>query len=133
MLALLRAWAGALLTWLLGMSIMVALTPPTTHGNPIPVSEQALRIHLPWVVICALLVVVAGLLHWRPWPIPRLLLAALPAPALATAIGAVSGFAGATSATAALLYTGEGLAGTALGLVLMHLFVKDDEPVGYFG
>jgi hypothetical protein len=131
MLSLLRAWGGALFVLIVGMMVMVRLTPPVTPGASIPVSDQAFRIHLPWLVISVLMVVVAGLLHWRPSPLRRRLLATLPVPAVAVLAGAAVGVSGATSPLVALAYLGEGVLGAVLGLLITSVFAGDGRPAAY--
>jgi len=131
MLGLLRAWAGALFVLIAGIMIMVRLSPRVAPGAPIPVVDQALRVHLPWLVTSAAMVAVAGALHWRPATTPRRLLATLPVPALAVVAGTAAGVSGATSALTALLYLGEGVLGAALGLLVIGLFARRDETAAY--
>jgi hypothetical protein len=131
MLGLLRAWGGALFVLIVGMMAMVRLTPRVTPGESIPVSDQAFRIHLPWLVISVLMVAVAGVLHWQPSTLRRRLLATLPVPALATLAGAAVGVSGATSPLAALAYLGEGVLGAALGLLITNVFARDGRPAAY--
>ena len=121
MLGLLRAWGGAFLVFVVGMAVLVGLTPRTVPGRPISVSAQALRIHLPWLVMIVLMVVVAAALDRWPSSTRRRLLATLPLPAVGVLGGAVIGAAGATSALTALLYVAEGILGTAAGLFAMSL------------
>jgi uncharacterized membrane protein YidH (DUF202 family) len=131
MLSLLRAWGGALFVLIVGAIAMVRLTPRVTPGESIPVSDQAFRIHLPWLVISVLMVAVAGALHWQPSTMRRRLLATLPVPALAVLAGAAVGVSGATSPLVALVYLGEGVLGVALGLLITSLFARDERPATY--
>jgi hypothetical protein len=121
-IGLLRAWGGAILVLIIGVVTLAGLTPRTAPGEPISVSDQAFRIHLPWFVMTVLMVLAAAALHWRSPSTARLLLATLPVPVLAVVAGAATGVAGATSALPALLYVVEGVAGTALGLFATGLF-----------
>jgi hypothetical protein len=131
MLGLLRAWGAAALVWIVGTALMAALTPSLTPGEALSPGQQVFRIHLPWLVISTVLVPVAVVTYWRPPSTGRLLLAALPVPALAIALGVVAGLSGATSALATLLYVAEGLAGAALGLLMTWLVRRGGKPVHY--
>ena len=131
MLSLLRAWGGALFVLIVGVMAMVRLTPRVTPGESISVSDQAFRIHLPWLVISVLMVAVAGVLQWRPSTKRRRLLATLPVPALAALSGAAVGALGATSPLLALAYLGEGVLGTVLGLLITNVFARDGRPAAY--
>jgi hypothetical protein len=131
MLGLLRAWAGALFVLIVGVVITARLSPRVAPGDSIPLSDQVLRIHLPWLAISAVMVAVAGALLWRPATMPRRLLAGLPVPALAAVAGTVAGVSGATSPLTALLYLGEGILGAAAGLLVLGLFARGDEPAAY--
>lgn len=127
MVALLRAWGGAVLVLIIGTAVIVRLLPPTAPGRSISPADQALRIHLPWLIVCALMVAASVLLYWRPPTRRVLLLAALPVPALAAALGVVAGAAGAATPLAALLYVGEAALGTAAGLAATRLFAGNAE------
>ena len=131
MLGLLRAWAGAIFVLIIGMVVMAGLTPRTAPGESIPASDQVFRIHLPWFVMTALMVVAAAALQWEPSSPRRRLLATLPLPVLGIVAGAVIGAAGATSAVTTLLYVAEGVLGTAAGLFIASLFGKTPDPAAY--
>jgi hypothetical protein len=131
MIALLRAWGGALFVLIVGIMITVRLSPRVAPGTSIPLSDQVFRLHLPWLVICAVMVAVAGALHWRPSTPQRRLLATLPVPVLAVVGGTAAGASGAVSAVAALLYLGEGVLGVAAGLLVVVLVTRRDETAAY--
>jgi uncharacterized membrane protein len=113
------------------MAVLVGLTPRTVPGQSISASDQAFRIHLPWLVMIVLMVVVAAVLDRRSSSTPRRLLATLPLPAVGIVAGAVLGAAGATSAVTALLYVAEGVLGTAVGLFVMSLLGRTREAPAY--
>jgi cytochrome c biogenesis factor len=129
-LGLVRAWAGAVFVLIVGMMVLVGLTPRTVPGQSISASDQAFRIHLPWLIVVLLMVLAAAALDWRA-SARRRLLATLPVPALSILAGAVMGAAGATSPLTALLYVVEGLLGIAAGLFLRSLFDKAQESPAY--
>jgi hypothetical protein len=131
MVGLLRAWGGAFLVLIAGMAVLVALTPRTAPGRSISVADQAFRIHLPWLVMVALMVPVAALLDRWTATTRRRLAATLPVPALGVLAGAVIGAAGATSAVTALLYVVEGVAGAAAGLFVTTFFGRAREVPAY--
>lgn len=131
MIGLLRAWGGAFLVLVVGMAVLVGLTPRTVPGRSIPLPDQALRIHLPWLVMAAVMVLVAALLDRWSAPSRRRLLATLPVPALGILAGALTGAAGATSAVTAVLYVVEGVAGVAAGLFVTTLFGRTREAPAY--
>ena len=131
MLSLLRAWGGALFVLIVGVMVMVRLTPRVTPGESISVSDQAFRIHLPWLVVSAAMVAVAGALHWRPSTLRRRLLATLPVPAVAVLAGAAVGVSGATSPLVALAYLGEGVLGAVLGLLITNVFAREGRPAAH--
>jgi hypothetical protein len=123
-LRLLRAWGGAVLVLIIGTAVLAGLTPRTVPGRSIPLSAQAFRIHLPWLIMTVLMVLVAALLdRWSSTP-RRRLLATLPVPAVGVLAGAAVGAAGATSAVTASLYVVEGLAGIVAGLFATTLFAQ---------
>ncbi|MDN3356885.1 hypothetical protein [Actinomadura sp. DC4] len=128
---LLRAWGGALLVLLAGIAVMIRLTPRVVAGASMPMTDQALRIHLPWFVTSAVMVVAAGALRGRSSPARRSLLATLPVPGLAVLTGTLIGVAGATSALPALLYLGDGVLGIAAGLLVIGLFARREEALAY--
>jgi hypothetical protein len=128
---LLRAWGGAILVLIAGMAVLVGLTPRTAPGRSIPAADQAIRIHLPWLVMVVVMVLVAALLDRWSSSTRRRLLATLPVPALGILAGAVTGAAGATSAVTALLYVVEGVAGVAAGLFVTTFFGRTREAPAY--
>jgi CDP-diglyceride synthetase len=130
-LGLLRAWGGAIFVLLIGMVTLAGLTPRLSPGEPMSASDQAFRVHLPWIVMTLLMVVVAALLHWQPSSTRRTLLATLPVPALGVLASAVIGAAGATSALTSLLYVVEGILGAAAGLFITSLFGKTPDSAAY--
>ncbi len=131
MLGLLRAWAGAILILILGMVILAALTPRTAPGETISVSDQAFRIHLPWLVMTVLMVVVATVLQWEKTTTRQRLLATLPVPVLGILACVAIGASGATSAVTALLYVVEGILGTAAGLFITSLIGKTPDSAAH--
>ena len=131
MLGLLRAWSGAILVFVIGLAVVVGLTPRTVPGQSISLSDQAFRIHLPWLVMIVVMVLVAAVLDWQTSSMPRRLLATLPLPALGIVVFAVIGAAGATSALTALLYAAEGVLGVAAGLFVLSLFDRPRETPAY--
>jgi len=130
-LGLLRAWAGALLVFVVGTVVLVGLTPRTVPGQSISVADQAVRIHLPWLVTIVLMVVVAAALDRRSSSTRRRLPATLPLPAVGVLGGAVLGATGATSAPTALLYVAEGILGTAGALFALSLAGRTREAPAY--
>lgn len=131
MIGLLRAWGGASLVFIIGLTVVVGLTPRTVPGQSISASDQAFRIHLPWLVMIVLMVVVAALLDWGSSSTRRRLLATVPLPAIGVLAFAVIGAAGATSAVASLLYVAEGVLGVALGLFVVSLPARIRETPAY--
>lgn len=131
MLGLLRAWAAAAFVWIVGVALMAALTPSVTPGEALSAGQQVFRIHLPWLIISTVLVPVAAVTYWRPPTTGRLLLAALPVPALVTVLGVAGGLSGATSALGTLLYAVEAVAGTALGLLIIQAVNRRPSPSEY--
>jgi cytochrome c biogenesis factor len=128
---LLRAWGGAILVLVIGLIVVVGLTPRTVPGQSISLSDQAFRVHLPWLVMVMVMVPVAAMLDRRESPMRRRLLATLPLPVLGIVVFAVLGAAGATSALTTLLYAVEGVLGVAAGLFVMSLFDRPRENPAY--
>jgi energy-converting hydrogenase Eha subunit A len=128
---LLRAWGGAAVVFVIGLIVVVGLTPRTVPGQSISVSEQAFRVHLPWLVTMMVMVPVAAVLDRRESPLRRRLQATLPLPVLGIVVFAVLGAAGATSGPATLLYAVEGVLGVAVGLFVLSLFDRPRETPAY--
>jgi hypothetical protein len=132
MIRLLRAWGVAFFVWLVGAAITAGIAPTPRPGASIDGLSQLLRVHLPWIILSLVMALAAGALYRERDGAVRRAVAILGMPLLATVIGAVAGFSGATTLAAAGLYLIEGVFGAALGLLVANSFGEREQAVSYW-
>jgi len=128
---LVRPWSGSAALWAVGLALIVRWAPHSTGGEPVPQPVQTLRVHLPWIGLCALSTAAAGTLYRDPATLPQWLSATLPIPVVAVLVGATSGMLPASSSAITLLYLGEAVFGIVLGLFIGSLFREVEPDEGY--